>query len=131
MRKKPRGLVMVVDDDEIVLEVTRERLQRMGFEVVTRKSAIGTVVASQQEQPDFLLVDVNMPALGGKTLAKLIGASSPRPAVILYSSLSRQQLRVMAAEVDAIGAVEKTQSESSFISQFEECVLIASRRGRD
>src|SRR3954469_16275194 len=99
------GKVMVVDDDEVVLEVTRERLSAAGYDVVIRQSAIGTMVAILREKPDFVLLDVRMPGLGGDALARLVKSSDPkwRPGIILHSSASKESLAEMAERCGAIG----------------------------
>src|SRR5262249_26271874 len=61
---------MVVDDDPVVLEVTRERLSFMGYDVIVRESALGTSAAILRERPDVVLLDVNMPSLSGEQLAQ-------------------------------------------------------------
>ncbi len=67
-----RGTVLVVDDDPIVLEVTRERLEGAGYVVHIREEALGTSQWTAEFQPDIVLLDVNMPALTGLDLAQLL-----------------------------------------------------------
>ena len=67
-----RRTVLVVDDDPIVLEVTRERLEGAGYIVYVREEALGTSQWSAEFQPDIVLLDVNMPALTGLDLAQLL-----------------------------------------------------------
>jgi two-component system, OmpR family, response regulator len=67
-----RKKVLVVDDDEIHLRVTREILLDEGFEVVTHQCSFGVVALASKFQPDLILLDVNMPALSGDRLASLL-----------------------------------------------------------
>jgi PleD family two-component response regulator len=39
---RKRGKVLVVDDDPVILEVVRERLDAAGFDVYVREEALGT-----------------------------------------------------------------------------------------
>ena len=124
---------MVVDDDEVVLEVTREHLESAGFQVTTRSSAIGTSAAVGREEPDIVLLDVNIPGLSGDTLARLIAQAQPhRPAVILYSSASRERLAGLAKTCGAVGIIEKTSSRAFFLGQLDACLvgLVPKRRDR-
>lgn len=67
-KPRKRGKVLVVDDDPVTLEVVRERLSEAGYDVFVRADAIGTSQWVAREQPDFILLDVMMPALGGGEL---------------------------------------------------------------
>src|SRR5262245_65488160 len=82
--------VMVIDDSEIVLSVTRNVLETAGFRVLTHSRPSGCVALILQEKPQLVLIDVNMPLIGGDTIAKLFGKARPNndTIVLLYSSLS-------------------------------------------
>jgi two-component system, response regulator PdtaR len=118
---RPPRTFLVVDDDVVALEVARERLERAGFTVVTRTSALGTSAFIMKEKPDFVLLDVNMPGLTGDALAKLLkGRRHTR--VILHSGSDRKRLATLATECGAVGIIEKTDSERQFLAQLEKFV---------
>src|SRR5688572_16976714 len=104
---RPRPVVLIVDDDPIVLEITRERLVAAGYDVYTREEAIGTSQWVSSHQPDFVLLDINMPALSGTELAMLIRRreSTRATAIILHSSLPEVELETLARTTGALGVV--------------------------
>jgi CheY-like chemotaxis protein len=116
-----RGTVLVVDDDPIVLEVTRERLESAGYEVHTREEALGTSQWAAEFQPDFVLLDVNMPALPGPDLAQLLKKrrATKDIAIFLYSSLESAELQAMLRATGALGAIRKTGNAARFLEDFE------------
>jgi DNA-binding NtrC family response regulator len=118
MTARPRTF-LVVDDDQVALEVTRERLERAGFEVVTRQSALGTSAYIMKEKPDYVLLDVNMPGLTGDALAKLLKGRGPHSRVILHSCADRKKLATLAKQCGAVGIIEKTNDERRFRAQLE------------
>jgi DNA-binding NtrC family response regulator len=121
--EKTRGRVMIVDDDEIVLEVTRERLESAGWEVVLQHGSLGTAAAVLRMRPDYVLLDVSMPALSGDAIARYL--TDRRPAstmIILYSARDMADLAPLAARCGAVGAVQKTNDRQAFLNQFERCV---------
>jgi CheY-like chemotaxis protein len=113
-----------VDDDPVILEVVRERLDGAGFDVYVREDALGTSQWVAREQPDFILLDVLMPALGGAELGQLLkrSAATSHTAVILHSSMSPAALRPVIARVGAVGAIGKTHDGAKFMSEFESIV---------
>jgi DNA-binding NtrC family response regulator len=122
MSRPARGQILVVDDDIVVLEVTRERLERAGFSVVTRTNALGTSAYIRKEKPPYVLLDVNMPGLSGDALAKLIADGDFRPRIILHSSQGREALAALALQCGAIGVIEKTDDDDYFRTQLEGCI---------
>lgn len=87
-RSSPRRKVMVVDDSELVLEVTKGMLRSAGFDVITCDSPIGAVLRVVQEKPDVVLVDLDMASMGGDRLILAL-KQGPRTAhipVCLYTS---------------------------------------------
>src|SRR5215203_430676 len=115
-----RGKVLVVDDDPIILEVVRERLDAAGYDVHVRAEALGTSQWVAREQPDFILLDVMMPALSGGELGQLLkrSTSTNQTAVILHSSLSTAALEPVVQRTGAIGAIGKTHDGAKFLAEF-------------
>lgn len=116
-----RGTVLIVDDDPIVLEVTRERLEGAGYTVHVREEALGTSQWTAEFQPDIVLLDVNMPALTGPDLAQLMKKRKATKdiAIILYSSLDPEQLQAKQRAIGAVGAIQKTGDARRFLAEFE------------
>ncbi len=105
---------LVVDDDPIALQVARERLEKLGFIVATRSQSLGTSAWIMSERPNFVLLDVMMPALTGGELAALVKRRKLNTGIILHSSKPIAELREIVRETGALGAVTKTFGEYLF-----------------
>jgi CheY-like chemotaxis protein len=118
---RSKGKVLVIDDDPIVLELTRERLEGAGYEVLVRENALGTLQLVRDEQPDVVLLDVMMPALNGERIASLLKSSerTKETKIILFSSKSEEELQAMTEQAGAIGAISKHERPDSFVQRFE------------
>lgn len=57
--------VLIVDDSQLVLGMTKTVLERAGVSVVALDSPIGFTKVLSEERPDLALIDVGMPALSG------------------------------------------------------------------
>ena len=112
--------VVVIDDDPIVLQVARGHLVGAGYQVVLRESALGTVQFVRSEQPDLVLIDLQMPALSGGRLASLLAsdAKTRHVGVILYSSTCSAELVAIAEQTGALGAISKSESSHDFVLRF-------------
>src|SRR5687767_11870974 len=113
-RSDRQKLVLVVDDDPIVLEVAKERLERCGLRVATRTESLGTSRWIMENHPDFVLLDLMMPALTGSELARVLKRRQVKAAIIVHSSLPQAHLDKIADEVGAIGALSKTLDDLDF-----------------
>jgi CheY-like chemotaxis protein len=105
---------LVVDDDPIALEVARDRLVKLGFNVTTRGQSLGTSAWIMTERPNFVLLDVMMPALTGGELAALVRRRKLNTGIILHSSKPIAELREIVRETGALGAINKTFGEYLF-----------------
>lgn len=120
----PRAKVLVVDDDPVILEIIQEVLEKEGYKVETRQEALGTAQWVAREQPDYILLDVKMPALSGGELTQLIRRREAlsRVAVILHSSMDIDGLNALAQSTGAIGAIRKSPNARLFVAEFERLV---------
>lgn len=114
-----RKKIMVVDDSQVVLAVTRFVLESAGYEVVTHPRPSGSITLILQEAPDLLLVDVNMPGLNGDSLVKMLASTQANneTVVLLHSSLSDEVLAQKVKASHAHGYIRKTDNQQALIRQ--------------
>lgn len=122
--RNPGVKVFVVDDCPVVLQVLHEWLAAAGYSVETREQALGTASWIAAEKPDFVILDVSMPALQGNELALLLRRhpNTSHVAVVLHSAMELDALSELARGTGAVGAIQKTSSERSFVAQFDRIV---------
>ncbi|HVY69976.1 MAG TPA: response regulator, partial [Verrucomicrobiae bacterium] len=90
--KLPRGqgeLIMVVDDEEAILEVTRRALERFGYRVVTAADGASAVAlyAQRRDEIAVVLTDMMMPVMDGATAIFALQRINPGVKVIAASGL--------------------------------------------
>jgi CheY-like chemotaxis protein len=109
--------ILVVDDSEVVLAVTKTLLEAVGYRVLTHSGPAGCVAVILQEKPDLVLIDVNMPKLGGETIVKLFGKAQPNSEtiILLFSTLSADQLEQRAQASGAHGFIRKTDDSFELV----------------
>ncbi len=84
---KRRGMILLVEDDEIMRSLTHQMLREQGYTVVeaTNGKAALDWAQANDGKIDLLLTDVVMPAMSGPELADRLAASYPGLKVIYMS----------------------------------------------
>ncbi len=90
-----RGKILLIDDKEEDLRVTKELLEKAGYTVIENLGWLGSTKMIKTFKPDLVLLDVNMPALSGDRLYDLFEQSVRADGipVIFYSSLEESLLK--------------------------------------
>jgi excisionase family DNA binding protein len=94
-RKAPRGVVLVVDDDEMVRASVAEFLEDQGYQVFVAGDGVEALKALEEApKPDLILLDLKMPNLDGwafreEQLRNPILAAVP---VIVVTAVSKASL---------------------------------------
>jgi CheY-like chemotaxis protein len=78
-------LILVVDDDPDVLEVTGALLIDAGYRVRHAYDGLLALWEIETHPPDLILTDVHMPRLDGLSLARQV-AAQPRPIPVILMS---------------------------------------------
>lgn len=62
----PRS-VLVVDNEPVVVEISKRRLEEHGYEVYTAKDGNEAFLRLKSKIPDLILLDIQMPRMNGYT----------------------------------------------------------------
>jgi PAS domain S-box-containing protein len=88
----PRGeeSILLVDDEEVILEIGRELLNTFGFTTLVAASGEEAlkVYRRSQEEIDLVILDLNMPGMGGETCLRELLKLDPEAKVIIASGYS-------------------------------------------
>jgi CheY-like chemotaxis protein len=110
--------VLVVDDDLIVLEIVRERLEGAGFEVSVKESSLGiSALLTTSKRPALILLDLKMPGLSGVGLARL--EALKKTPIVFHSSQPQEELDALAKRLGVLGAIQKTSNAALFLEKFQ------------
>lgn len=101
-------LVLVVDDDRLAREKVKSDLKGLGFRVMATDEwpEISKIVAA--EDVSVILMDIEMPHLGGDRIASvLLKRLKNPPRILLHSSRSAGELATKAEQIGAHGYIQK------------------------
>jgi PAS domain S-box-containing protein len=85
--------ILVVDDEEIIREITSEVLRQSGYRVLTAESGEqGLSIYRDNDHVDLVLLDLGMPGIGGEQCLEELLRMDERARVIITSGYSRHKL---------------------------------------
>jgi PAS domain S-box-containing protein len=84
--------ILFVDDEEIMVDVGRQMLERLGYRVTVKSSSVEalSLFKARQDEFDLVITDMTMPILTGDRLAVKLMAIRPDIPVILCTGYSAQ-----------------------------------------
>jgi DNA-binding response OmpR family regulator len=75
--------VLIVDDDRVLADVVAFALRREGFQVVQAYDGLSALQRWSEENPDLIILDVNLPKMDGFTVCQRIRRESDTPIIML------------------------------------------------
>ncbi len=81
-----RGLVLCIDDDPNILEITKLTLEKDGYSVMTTQEWHSGLDIVKQAPIDLVILDYEMPDIRGHEIALWIRLAKPKVPIILYSA---------------------------------------------
>lgn len=78
--------ILIVDDDQDILSALKKRLTWMGHEVVTSEDGEQALKVVAEEQPDLMLLDIELPG----SADSISSNSLPKNVPAFQRSLSRK-----------------------------------------
>jgi chemosensory pili system protein ChpA (sensor histidine kinase/response regulator) len=117
-RRDGASVVMVVDDSLTVRRVTQRLLERNGYQVMLAKDGVDALRQLQDQQPDIMLVDIEMPRMDGYDLTRNVrgNAATRKLPVIIITSRTAEKHRSMALEIGVNEYLGKPYQEDELLS---------------
>ena len=108
--------VLLVDDDRDLIDVLTYILRREGYEVVAAHDGEQGWQRFQQDQPELVVLDANMPGLDGFEVCRRIREVSIAP-VIMLTARTDEADAVKALELGADDYITKPFSPRSLVAR--------------
>jgi two-component system cell cycle sensor histidine kinase/response regulator CckA len=110
------GMVMVVEDDPGIRDMTAKLLRRAGYDVLAVANGSDAISSAQRaSRIDVLVTDVVMPAMSGIELAEHMMDSYPLIGVVLLSGYVAETLHLERATVRGATFVAKPVSSTQLL----------------
>ena len=101
------GKVLIVDDESAIRRALHNTLHGMGFEVDDAASGEAALDLVREAEYDVVLMDINMPGIGGIRACREIRKSLPRLAILMLTVRDREEDKVTALDAGADDYITK------------------------
>jgi two-component system, OmpR family, KDP operon response regulator KdpE len=93
--------ILVVDDDPAFRQGLRASLKSSGYEVDVARNAEDAMEYVRQHPVGIVLLDINMPGLGGLEVCRRIRAAAPHAGIVMITVRDSEDDKVAALETGA------------------------------
>lgn len=120
---KFKGTILLVDDEAHIRKFIGLVLKQFSIPTIIEASNGEEGLALYAEhRPDLVLLDVNMPKLGGLETLKKIHEMDPDCAVIMLTSLATRQTIEEASELGALNYIRKDTPKEEIAKALQETI---------
>jgi two-component system KDP operon response regulator KdpE len=114
--------ILVVDDEPAIRRALRPPLMELGFQVAEASRGEEALQALRGGVYDAVLLDINMPGIGGIETLRRIRAFAPRLPVLMLTVRDDEEDKVQALELGADDYVTKPFSTRELIARIRSAV---------
>lgn len=107
MKESEKRTILILDDDQDILDVTRLILEMKGYNVETRSSCSDVVPLIFETNPDIILVDLMIPEIGGKEMIKNLKRNADTATIPALVFSANAEIETIAKAIGADGFLKK------------------------
>lgn len=117
-----KGKVLVVDDAPDTLEIIGKLLQYEGYEVITAFTGEEGIEKARTENPEVVLLDINLPGLNGTETLKQIRMVHPLACVVMLTAFATVDNAIQALKEGATDFIKKPFENDYLIHIVHQCM---------
>lgn len=107
MAANPTQKVLVIDDESEIVEMIQNLLEMRGYESIATTQWTGVIDAAEHEEPDLMLLDLNMPTIDGVSLLKFLREQGYTFPVVVVSGYIDDEIRANLRPYGVVDFVDK------------------------
>jgi len=120
--------ILVVEDDRATRKALQQLFESEGFTVETAQNGAEGLAAFRSTKPSFVILDLQMPQMGGRDACREIRKQSEDVPIIILTGSVDEMNRVLLLELGADDYVTKPFSPKELLARVR-AVLRRSKRG--
>jgi two-component system alkaline phosphatase synthesis response regulator PhoP len=111
-----KGTILVVDDEPKIVKQARDYLENSGFRVLVAADGKTALDVALSEQPDLVVLDLNLPELDGLEVCRELRRQSDVPIIMLTARVEETD-RLIGLELGADDYVTKPFSPRELVAR--------------
>lgn len=117
------GMILLVDDEPHIRKYVSLILKQLGSPIIVEATnGEEAIAAYQRENPDLVLMDVNMPKMDGIETLKKLKEIDPACVVIMLTSLANRETIEQAVELGATNYIRKDTPKEEIAKALTETI---------
>ena len=108
--------ILVVDDEKRIAHLVRDYLENAGFRAVVAYDGKTAVAQFRHEQPDLIVLDLNLPGMDGLDVARAVRRERNTPITMLTARIEEMD-RILGLELGADDYVSKPFSPRELVAR--------------
>jgi diguanylate cyclase (GGDEF)-like protein len=120
--KEGKGKVLVVDDAPDTLEIIQKLLRYEGYDVTVASTGEEGVKKVEEERPDVVLMDINLPGIDGAEALKQIRMINPHQGVVMLTAFATVENAIYALKEGAFDFLKKPFENEHLIHTVNQCL---------
>lgn len=118
-----QGSILLVDDEAHIRKYVSLILRQLGNpRLIEASNGVEAIAAYRRENPDLVLLDVNMPIMDGIETLKKLKEIAPDCIVVMLTSLANRQTIEQAIELGAANYIRKDTSREEISKSLAETI---------
>ena len=109
-------LVLIVEDEPKIVRLARDYLERGGFRVLSTGDGAEALIIARQEQPDMVVLDLNLPGMDGLDVCRRLRQESDVP-IIMLTARTDETDRLIGLELGADDYIPKPFSPRELVAR--------------
>jgi len=102
--------VVIADDDRIIRDLLSLRCSKLGLAVDAVDDGASTVATVSRDQPDLLILDLNLPDFDGFAVLERLATTAPATPVILLTGSSDEAMQQRCRDLNVAHVHKDTDS---------------------
>ena len=119
---KGTGTILLIEDEAMVMDVTRAILERLGYTVIEAKTGREAleIAGNPGTEIDLALLDIILPDIGGKEIYQRLMEAKPDLKVLVYSGYSIEGPARETLDAGAEGFIQKPFTMAAISEKLKE-----------
>jgi two-component system, OmpR family, alkaline phosphatase synthesis response regulator PhoP len=109
-------LILVVDDEDRIVSLARDYLERAGFRVIQAGDGTVALAAARRDRPDLVVLDLMLPGMDGLDVCRTLRRESNVPVIMLTARVEEVD-RLIGLELGADDYITKPFSPRELVAR--------------